>query len=93
MSDGSDYRSLEGKSWLTQHYSSSTVLSMVFRYASRYLLSCLLYNRYLALTDISSGQPDGYLTEERKAAEPDHGFSTFFSETGMLTLKWMEDGF
>lgn len=28
-------------------------------------------------------QPDGYLTEERKAADPDHGFSTFFSETGM----------
>src|SRR5271167_1973044 len=27
-------------------------------------------------------QPDGYLTEERKAAEPDQGFSTFFSETG-----------
>lgn len=30
-------------------------------------------------------QPDGYLTEERKAAEPDQGFSTFFSETGMQT--------
>lgn len=29
-------------------------------------------------------QPDGYLTEERKAADPDQGFSTFFSETGML---------
>ena len=29
-------------------------------------------------------QPDGYLTEERKAAEDDHGFSTFFSETGKL---------
>ena len=28
-------------------------------------------------------QPDGFLTEERKAADPDHGFSTFFSETGM----------
>lgn len=27
-------------------------------------------------------QPDGYLTEERKAADPDQGFSTFFSETG-----------
>jgi hypothetical protein len=27
-------------------------------------------------------QPDGYLTEERKKADPDHGFSTFFSETG-----------
>ena len=27
-------------------------------------------------------QPDGYLTEERKAANDDHGFSTFFSETG-----------
>jgi hypothetical protein len=29
-------------------------------------------------------QPDGYLTEERKAADPDQGFSTFFSETGTL---------
>ncbi len=28
-------------------------------------------------------QPDGHLTEERKAADPDQGFSTFFSETGM----------
>jgi tubulin alpha len=31
-------------------------------------------------------QPDGYLTEERKAEEEDHGFSTFFSETGELQL-------
>lgn len=30
-------------------------------------------------------QPDGYLTEERKAQEPDQGFSTFFSETGTKT--------
>lgn len=29
-------------------------------------------------------QPDGYLTEERKAQDPDQGFSTFFSETGMF---------
>ena len=28
-------------------------------------------------------QPDGFLTEERKAASDDQGFSTFFSETGM----------
>lgn len=27
-------------------------------------------------------QPDGYLTEERREAKDDHGFSTFFSETG-----------
>jgi hypothetical protein len=27
-------------------------------------------------------QPDGFLTEERKALNDDHGFSTFFSETG-----------
>ncbi|KFA61175.1 hypothetical protein S40285_02185 [Stachybotrys chlorohalonatus IBT 40285] len=27
-------------------------------------------------------EPDGYLTEERKAQDPDQGFSTFFSETG-----------
>jgi len=33
-----------------------------------------------------SFQPDGYLTAERKAADPDHGFSTFFSETGMCIL-------
>lgn len=31
---------------------------------------------------LTARQPDGYLTEERKAAEDDHGFSTFFSETG-----------
>lgn len=31
-------------------------------------------------------QPDGYLTEERKAQDPDQGFSTFFSETGTLTF-------
>lgn len=31
---------------------------------------------------LTISQPDGYLTEERKAADPDHGFSTFFSETG-----------
>jgi len=29
-------------------------------------------------------KPDGYLTEERKKQDPDHGFSTFFSETGTL---------
>ena len=29
-------------------------------------------------------QPDGYLTEERKKEDPDHGFSTFFSETGKM---------
>lgn len=28
-------------------------------------------------------QPDGFLTEERKSVNDDHGFSTFFSETGM----------
>lgn len=33
--------------------------------------------------DANPSQPDGYLTEERKAADPDQGFSTFFSETGM----------
>ncbi|RMZ67197.1 tubulin alpha chain [Pyrenophora seminiperda CCB06] len=27
-------------------------------------------------------QPDGFLTDERKAQNDDHGFSTFFSETG-----------
>ena len=31
-------------------------------------------------------QPDGYLTEERKAADPDQEFSTFFSETGCICL-------
>lgn len=37
----------------------------------------------MLMTD--SQQPDGYLTEERKKADPDHGFSTFFSETGTFT--------
>ena len=32
-------------------------------------------------------QPDGYLTDERKAADPDEGFSTFFSETGTVIFK------
>lgn len=31
-------------------------------------------------------QPDGYLTPERKAGPKDAGFSTFFSETGLLPL-------
>lgn len=34
-------------------------------------------------------QPDGYLTDERKAADPDQGFSTFFSETGMRDIPVM----
>ena len=36
-------------------------------------------------------QPDGFLTEERKAQDPDQGFSTFFTETGKATpspLMW-----
>ena len=33
-------------------------------------------------TDDYGSQPDGYLTEQRKQEDPDHGFSTFFSETG-----------
>lgn len=33
-------------------------------------------------TNLSTYQPDGFLTEERKAADDDQGFSTFFSETG-----------
>jgi hypothetical protein len=37
-------------------------------------------------------QPDGYLTEERKAADPDHGFSTFFSETGTFDYPlWLHE--
>lgn len=33
-------------------------------------------------------QPDGYLTEQRKQEDPDHGFSTFFSETGASCVKF-----
>ena len=64
--------------------------------ASRLVIRKLIWNSYtasnMAFRSINSGftllvytnnqQPDGYLTEERKAADPDHGFSTFFSETG-----------
>ncbi|TQW08825.1 hypothetical protein IF2G_03256 [Cordyceps javanica] len=40
----------------------------------------------VAFTNRRLEQPDGYLTEERKAQDPDQGFSTFFSETGTATL-------
>ncbi|KAK4038143.1 tubulin alpha chain [Parachaetomium inaequale] len=44
---------------------------------------CQIANSCWELYCLEHGiQPDGFLTEERKAAEPDHGFSTFFSETG-----------
>ena len=57
--------------------SSSTALST----ASRYVANML--HVYVKLVANADGlQPDGYLTEERKQADPDHGFSTFFSETG-----------
>ena len=40
----------------------------------------LLY--HLKSHPLTGLQPDGYLTPERKAADPDQGFSTFFTETG-----------
>ncbi|KAF4249772.1 hypothetical protein CNMCM8980_002878 [Aspergillus fumigatiaffinis] len=44
---------------------------------------CQIANSCWELYCLEHGiQPDGYLTEERKKADPDHGFSTFFSETG-----------
>ncbi|KAL8709822.1 MAG: hypothetical protein Q9220_005438 [cf. Caloplaca sp. 1 TL-2023] len=44
---------------------------------------CQIANSCWELYCLEHGiQPDGYLTEERKAADPDQGFSTFFSETG-----------
>ncbi|OKL57081.1 Tubulin alpha-1 chain [Talaromyces atroroseus] len=44
---------------------------------------CQIANSCWELYCLEHGiQPDGYLTEERKAQEPDEGFSTFFSETG-----------
>ncbi len=49
---------------------------MVFRFV---IPSQIRFNR---LSNRDFTQPDGYLTEERKAADPDQGFSTFFSETG-----------
>lgn len=43
------------------------------------------YNYALdALLTFPRTKPDGFLTEERKAADPDQGFSTFFSETGTI---------
>ncbi|GKT49890.1 tubulin gamma chain [Colletotrichum spaethianum] len=45
---------------------------------------CQIANSCWELYCLEHGiQPDGYLTEERKAADPDHGFSTFFSETAL----------
>lgn len=49
--------------------------------ASRYVTDIPLVN-VEPPADTDDPQPDGYLTEERKQADPDHGFSTFFSETG-----------
>ncbi|KPI42076.1 Tubulin alpha chain [Cyphellophora attinorum] len=44
---------------------------------------CQIANSCWELYCLEHGiQPDGYLTPERKAADPDQGFSTFFSETG-----------
>ncbi|KAG0157138.1 hypothetical protein PDIDSM_4322 [Penicillium digitatum] len=44
---------------------------------------CQIANSCWELYCLEHGiQPDGFLTEERKKADPDHGFSTFFSETG-----------
>ncbi|KAF4967831.1 hypothetical protein FSARC_4688 [Fusarium sarcochroum] len=44
---------------------------------------CQIANSCWELYCLEHGiQPDGYLTEERKAQDPDQGFSTFFSETG-----------
>ncbi|KAJ5989583.1 hypothetical protein N7481_004793 [Penicillium waksmanii] len=44
---------------------------------------CQIANSCWELYCLEHGiQPDGYLTDERKKADPDHGFSTFFSETG-----------
>jgi tubulin alpha len=45
---------------------------------------CQIANSCWELYCLEHGiQPDGYLTEERKQQDPDQGFSTFFSETGM----------
>jgi len=44
---------------------------------------CQIANSCWELYCLEHGiQPDGYLTEERKAGPQDQGFSTFFSETG-----------
>ncbi|KAI9890996.1 MAG: alpha-tubulin [Vezdaea aestivalis] len=44
---------------------------------------CQIANSCWELYCLEHGiQPDGYLTEERKAESKDSGFSTFFSETG-----------
>merc|ERR1712137_844351 len=44
---------------------------------------CQIANSCWELYCLEHGiQPDGFLTEERKALNDDHGFSTFFSETG-----------
>jgi len=55
---------------------------MEFRYASQSRGLRILTEVDMLMFTL---QPDGYLTEERKAADPDQGFSTFFSETGEAT--------
>ena len=66
---------------------SCTAWSMEFRYAYQYSGRRVI----ASLTNVDmlmfTLQPDGYLTEERKAADPDQGFSTFFSETGETSYR------
>ncbi|KAF5134867.1 Tubulin alpha chain [Metarhizium anisopliae] len=48
---------------------------------------CQIANSCWELYCLEHGiQPDGYLTEERKAQDPDQGFSTFFSETVVSSI-------
>jgi hypothetical protein len=63
-------------------FCSSTASNTVFRY----VVPFPLINSLPPLTRFYE-KPDGYLTEERKQADPDHGFSTFFSETGTRILQ------
>lgn len=68
-------------SWLT--FSPAALLPRA-RYPGKLPPICLHLRFESDLANAERPQPDGYLTEERKAQEPDQGFSTFFSETGTI---------
>lgn len=61
---------------------SFTASSTVLRYTE--------YSSILECQELRRYQPDGYLAEKREAVEDDHGFSTFFSETGIFAYMLLE---
>ena len=69
----------EGTGWC----GLTSILALLSRTRHPGMVSLLSLQEMPWVANVHPNQPDGYLTEERKAADPDQGFSTFFSETGM----------